>query len=385
MGIIYTLLVIEMNKIKVLFTIPNFDSAGSGKALFNIADGLNKELFEPHILCLHKKGAYFETVEKSRIPVHVFNYLPCERPLWKMLYQSFVVARKFRKINPAIIHSFNYSSNYTEALSAKIAGIKWIFTKKNMSWGGGSKRYWELRSFFATKIAVQNSDMIKQFYAKSKKTFLIPRGVAATKFAPSLPKEQIRNEMNTSSDKRIIICVANFVPVKGIELLVEAFELLKNQYPNWIVWLVGDTNNEYGMELLDLVNSKQLQDKIIFSGKKSNVIDYLNHAEIFVLPTKDEGRREGTPVAMLEAMANSKVVIGSAIPGINDQLRDFSNHLFEAANTNDLKNKLEFFMKNTMEENKNIGQHFKNLVAAEFTIENEIRKHELLYLSILKK
>ena len=302
-----------------------------------------------------------------------------------MLYQCFVVAVKFRKINPTIIHSYNYSSNYTEGLSARIAGIKWVFTKKNMSWGGGSKRYWELRSFFATKIAVQNSDMIKQFYAKSNKTFLLPRGVAAAKFAPSSPKEQIRDEMNTSSDKRIIICVANFVPVKGIELLVETFESLKNHYPNWIVWLVGDTNNEYGMELLELVNSKQLQDRIIFSGKKNNVIDYLNHAEIFVLPTKDEGRREGTPVAMLEAMANSKVVIGSAIPGINDQLRNFPNHLFEAANVNDLKDKLEVFMKNSIEENKNIGLQFKNLVASEFTIENEIKNHELLYLSIQKK
>ncbi len=372
-----------MKKIKVLFTIPNFDSAGSGKALFLIAEGLNKEQFEPHILCLHKKGAFFETLEKSGIPVHVFNYLPCERPLWKMLYQSFGVAIKFRKINPTIIHSYNYSSNYTEGLSARIAGIKWVFTKKNMSWGGGSKRYWELRSYFATKIAVQNSDMIKQFYAQSKKTFLLPRGVATINFAPSSPKEEIRTAMNTASDKRIIICVANFVPVKGIELLVEAFESLKNQYPNWMVWLIGDIHNEYGKELLELVNSKQLQDKIIFSGKKSNVIDYLNHAEIFVLPTKDEGRREGTPVAMLEAMANSKVVIGSAIPGINDQLRNFPNHLFEAANVNDLKNKLEIFMENTIEENKKIGQQFKNLVAAEFTIENEIKNHELMYLSIL--
>ena len=383
MGIIHNLFFVEMKKVKILFTIPNFDSAGSGKALLNIAMGLNKDQFEPHILCLHKRGVFFETVEKSGILMHAFNYLPCERPLWRMLYQSFVVAIKFRKINPAIIHSYNYSSNYTEGLSARIAGIKWVFTKKNMSWGGGSKRYWVLRSYFATKIAVQNSDMIKQFYAESKKTFLLPRGVDAAKFASTIPKAEIRTAMNTHSDKRIIICVANFVPVKGIEILVEAFELLKNQYPDWVVWLIGDTSNEYGTELMELVKSKKLQDKIIFSGKKSNVIDFLTHAEIFVLPTKDKG--EGTPVAILEAMANGKVVIGSSVPGINDQLRDFPNHLFEASNTDDLQHKLEVFMKNTFAENKNIGQQFKNLVETEFTIENEIRNHELLYLSILKK
>ncbi len=370
-------------KIKILFTIPNFDTAGSGKALLNIALGLNKNVFETEILCLHNKGDFFKTVVNSGMKVHVFDYIPNERPILKMLYNCFKVSRKLKKIKPDIVHSFHYSANYTEALSTRLAGIKWTFTKKNMSWGGNSKNAWNLRSFLANKIAVQNTDMIKEFYPKSNKIKLIPRGVIVENFEFSKPISEIRNEMKTPDNKRIIICVANFVPVKGIELLIEAFDKLKNQFPDWIIWLVGDNSNDYGKELLKLVEEKALSNKIIFSGKKSNVVDYLNHAEIFVLPTKNEGRKEGTPVAMLEAMSNGKVVIGSAIPGINDQLKKYPNHLFEAGSAIDLQNKLAFFMKNSIDENRNIGLEFERLVKSDFTIENEIKKHEELYLTLL--
>jgi len=371
-----------MKKIKILYTIPNFDTAGSGKALLNIALGLNKEVFEPHILCLHNKGEFFKVVQNSGIPLHVFDYIPSERPVLKMLLNCFRVSKKLKEINPDIVHSFHYGSNYTEALSAKMAGIKWVFTKKNMSWGGSSTNSWKLRSFLADKIAIQNTDMIQDFYPKSKKIRLIPRGVNVQNFASFIPNSLIRREMKTSPEKRIIICVANFVPVKGIELLIEAFDKLYKNNSEWVVWLVGDNNNEYGQKLTHLVQEKQLQNSIVFSGKKLNVIDYLNHAEIFVLPTLEKG--EGTPVAVLEAMSNGKVVIGSAVPGIKDQLRNFPNHLFEAGNAIDLEKKLAVFMNNSEQENATIGLDFKNVATAEFTIENEIENHEKLYHSALK-
>src|SRR5690606_36806588 len=202
----------EKNKIRVLFTIPNFDTAGSGKALLNVASRLNKEIFEPHILCLHDRGAYFQVVKESGIPIHVFDYIPQERPVLKMVKQCWKVSRKLKKINPNIIHSFHYSANYTEAIASRMAGAKWTFTKKNMSWGGSSKNAWKLRSMLAKKIAVQNTDMVKQFYPNSNKTLLIPRGVVIEQFEQRTPNPEIRRSMRTTSDKRILICVANFVP-----------------------------------------------------------------------------------------------------------------------------------------------------------------------------
>ena len=136
----------EPTKLKILFTIPNFDTAGSGKALLNIATRLDKEIFEPHIACLHDKGDYFQVVKESKIPVHIFNYFVPMNSRVKGLVGCYNIAKKFKEINPQIIHSFNYSSDYSEAISAKLSRIPWVYTKKEYELG------WFIFKFMEAKI-----------------------------------------------------------------------------------------------------------------------------------------------------------------------------------------------------------------------------------------
>jgi glycosyltransferase involved in cell wall biosynthesis len=373
-----------MKKIKVLFTIPNFDTAGSGKALLNIAKGLCCEKFEVHIMCLHDKGNFFNVVETSGIPIHIYNYIPEARPIFKMIRDCWRVSRYLKNISPDVIHSYHYSANYTEALSAKMAGVPWVFTKKNMNWGGKSKNAWRLRSILAKKIAVQNKDMMRMFYNNNSKAVLIHRGVDTTFFQPSssIYTETILPKF--PSGQRLLICVANFVPVKGIEILIQAFYQLNGTHRNWSLVLVGDVDNEYGQQLKRKVKNLKMNERIKFSGKLLDVRPLLNRAEIFVLPTKDEGRREGSPVALLEAMAIGKVVLGSNISGIRDQLEDFPEYLFEPSNCEDLTNKLNALMMMSMEDLKTIGLSFRSHVKSKYLITKEIKKHELLYESIIR-
>jgi glycosyltransferase involved in cell wall biosynthesis len=367
--------------IKVLFTIPNFDTAGSGKALLNLAMGLDKSKFEAHIACLHNRGEFFVVVKESGIPVHIFDYLSPARPIAKLLIKSWEISRILKRIKPDIIHSFHYSADYTEALAAKMAGIPWVFTKKNMSWGGASARAWKLRSYLAKGIIVQNADMMNLFYPKKNTVKLISRGINIENFAPKTPDNLIRQKMQTALDDRLIICVANLVPVKGIEILLRAFKVLYLSYTNWKLWIIGDDSSEYGKNLKRWVLENDLQTKVIFSGKQSDIAAYLNHSEIFVLPTLGKG--EGSPVAMLEAMANEKIVIGSAVPGIKDQLKEFPHHLFNPGNWEDLKTKLEGFMVLPSSENQRLGIQFSELAKRHFSIENEISQHEQFYQTIL--
>jgi glycosyltransferase involved in cell wall biosynthesis len=369
-----------MKRIKVLFTIPNFDTAGSGKALLNIAQGLDSEKFEVHIMCLHNKGFFFKTVEDSGLQIHLYNFTPPARPLSRMINECWKLSRKFREIAPDVIHSYHYGPNYTEALAARIARIPWIFTKKNMNWGGKSKNAWLLRSFLAKRIVVQNMDMLSKFYKNSSKTILIPRGVDVAHFQ-ALNLSNI--EFVLKDERRFIICVANIVPIKGIETLVQAFNNLHNRFPIWNLLIVGEDTNDYANELKQLVIQFNLVEKVIFTGKQRDVRPYLTQAEIFVLPTKEKG--EGSPVALLEAMANGKIVIGSNIPGIRDQLKKFPNSLFDASNVEELTLKLKIYMGKTREELKLLGNSFQDHVNTEYPIGKEIKKHAELYKSIVSK
>ena len=234
----------------------------------------------------------------------------------------------------------------------------------------------------AKGIIVQNTDMLDQFYRGSSKTCLIARGVDVGGFAPKAPDPEIRRTMKTDFDARVIICVANMVPVKGVELLVEAFHKLKDRFPGWVVWLVGDVENDYGAFLMARVHELGLTNVILFAGKQMNVRAFLDHAEIFVLPTRDEGRREGSPVAMLEAMANSKVVLGSEVPGIKDQLRRHKEYLFSAGDCAALETSLKRLMERSTDVNRRAGEEFRRLAVDKFSIRDEVRKHEEFYLRI---
>ena len=370
-------------KIKILYTIPNFDTAGSGIPLLKIANNLDKNIFEPQIACLHDKGALFKDVQRSGIKFHIIDLYKNARPIFKMLKECFQLSRVFKKINPHIIHSYHYGADYTEAIAAKMAGIKWIYTKKNMSWKGSSYRGWKLRSFLASGIICQNTDMLSSFFPNLRKATLIPIGVDIEEFRQKAENKDFRKQWDKSGNARFIVSVANLVPVKGIEILIQAFERLAPAYPDWKLLIIGDDTTEYGVGLKKLSKKQNLKAKVIFTGRQNNVREFLDISEIYVQPTLFKGRMEGAPIAIQEAMANGKLILGSNIPGIKDQLREFPNHLFQPGNIIDLRNKLIQFISNTVNENKEIGNKFVDFVADNYDLSIEKKHLQSFYFHLV--
>lgn len=369
--------------IRILFTIPNFDSAGSGKALLHVAKRMDTTRFEIHIACFHSRGEFFKEVEKSGIPVHVFNYTPPIKPYIKGLKACYEISKEFKKINPDIIHSFHYAADYTEALAAKMAGIKWVYTKKNMNWGGASKNGWYLRTFLASAIAVQNTDMISNFFRNSKKTTLIPRGVDVDSFKPIEKNESLVQRWQLQAKDRVIMCVANLVPIKGIEILLQAFKGVSSQFPDWKLMIVGDNDNPYGKEMLALTTELGLNEKVLFCGKQNHIQNYLSLAEVVVLPTLNKGRKEGSPVSLLEAMASGKNVLGSNISGIKDQLQPFPDHLVTAGDIEAWKSALLACCSNSKDIHEKLGNDFREYVIENYHIDIEVRRCQDLYLKLV--
>ena len=247
-----------------------------------------------------------------------------------------------------------------------------------MMWGSKGANAWKIRSKLAKRIIIQNKDMKHQFYADTDKTVLIPRGIDIEKFTQNSSRQL---EIDHDPNSRIVCAVAHLWPIKGIDILIRAFQKMSHHHNTWQLWIIGDTDTEHGRELKTLVEKEQLAHVVQFAGKVENVTDYLSRAEIFVLPTRSTG--EGSPVALLEAMANGKAVIGSDVSGIRDQLESYPELLFEAENTKDLSSKLDQLMSNTTLENRAIGRKLQEHVKANFSLKLEVQRHEQLYREIL--
>jgi len=365
-------------KIKILFTIPNFDSAGSGKALLNVAKNLDTSKFEPHICCSHSKGDYYKTVQDSGIPIHIKQTTHPMIPRMKGIKISFKLAKFFKTLKIDIIHSYHYGDDYSEAVAARIAGIPWIYTKKNMNWGGKSKNSWFLRTLLSKHILVQNTDMIKEFFKKSKKISLVARGVNTKEFFPSKPNEKLLDKYKIKKNDNVIICVANLHPIKGVETLIDAFSGISRNFHPIHLFIVGFDKNIYADSLKVRLKKNRSLQNVYFTGKVNNVKDFLSISDLFILPTLKTG--EGSPVALLEALASGIKVIGSEVCGIKDILKFFPENMFESGNVNQLKKRIEkqLILKDNDKMEKILNYTIKN-----YDIKIEAKKHENIYSKIL--
>lgn len=364
-------------RIKILYTIPNFDTAGSGKVVYDLVKHIDKTKFDPHICCMHNKGEFFKQVENLGVPIHIFPFTENYRPLVTLPFRVLRIARFFKRLNLDIIHSWHWSSDFTEPLAAKLVGIPFIYTKKAMSWGNKS---WVWRSKLSTKIITINLDMTTEFFENMKeKTVSIPIGLD-TKSFQFLEKTYSNSDgFSVNKEDFTIVSIANLVEVKGIEILLEAVKILNN--PKVKVFIVGDDNSDYAQNL----KNKYSRECIYFTGKRLNIKDYLSMADVFVIPTKNEGRREGQPIAPIEAMLSGRMVIGSNVSGIKDVLKDFPQFLFSANNTKELSLKIKSVINMTIIEKNKSAEKMKGFAQRNYSIEKSINNHEMLYYNLLNK
>jgi len=363
-----------MRKIKILFTIPNFDTAGSGKVVYDLVKNLDKTKFEPEICCFHNKGVFFKEVEKLGVKIHIFPFTTSYKPYATFPMRVLKISRFLKRNKYDIVHSWHWSSDFSEALAAKLAGIKYLYTKKAMSWGN---KAWVWRSKLSSKIITINNDMVLQFFnSMQHKIVQIPLGVDVDYFKP-LPKSYTSPEnIEFSKEDFIIVSVANLVEVKGIELLLKAVENLNDDIIKTII--IGDYSSDYGQNLRKQFTHKN----ICFLGKKMDVRPYLALADLFVIPTKDRG--EGFPIAPLEAMAMGKIVIGSRVPGIKDLLNKFPENLFEAGNIKELERKIVKIKSMDNNTRKLLEEKKRKYVVDNLSIEQFINSHENFYNNLVK-
>src|SRR5690554_7435 len=162
-----------MGRIKILYTIPNFDTAGSGKVVYDLVKGLDKDEFELEIACSSNKGSFFAEVESLGVPIHIQKTTTEYRPYLTLPSRLRPIIRFMKSNKYDVIHSWHWSSDWTEALAARLAGVKWLYTKKAMSWGN---RHWKIRSFMANFIITINDEM-SLYFPNKKNQALIPLGI----------------------------------------------------------------------------------------------------------------------------------------------------------------------------------------------------------------
>lgn len=122
----------------------------------------------------------------------------------------------------------------------------------------------------------------------------------------------------------MILCVGTLHEVKGQAYLIDACRQLQDRGLNFECHFVGDGPDR--KSLTNLVEQAGLDDKVYFHGRltRDEIVRLLLDADILTapsVPTRD-GRREGIPVVLMEAMGCGVPVIASQLSGIPELVYD---------------------------------------------------------------
>lgn len=152
---------------------------------------------------------------------------------------------------------------------------------------------------------------MKEFGVPGKHLQVIPYGMDIEKFQRRLELARATKE---KPDKKVLICPARLVPVKGHKVLFEALAKLKEVRQDWVCWLPGDGPLE--TELQSRSSGLGLDGYVEFLGARSDVPELLQQADVFVLPSL----QDNLPYSVMEAQLAGKAAVVSDAGGIPEMV-----------------------------------------------------------------
>ena len=143
-----------------------------------------------------------------------------------------------------------------------------------------------------------------------------------------------QGEAATGNSKKFLT-IGRFTPLhKGIDLLIEAFNLIAKKNNEWHLDIVGEGAEESTFK--DLIIKYQLEDRITIHPFTNQIQDYYSHAQIYVLSS----RWEGMPLVLVEAMSHGLPIISSDLPVSQEIMGDFGMY-FKNGDIEDLAQRME--------------------------------------------
>ncbi|MCM8773780.1 MAG: glycosyltransferase [Candidatus Omnitrophica bacterium] len=379
----------------LLFFEPSSGFGGSGNSLFNLLNYLDKNKFKPVVVTFNE-GPQVERIRnlgieiiklkaKKEEPEDKEGRLSYFKFIWDLLFNTLPLSLKLvsiiKKYKIDLVHiNTNIISGIPAILSARISGIPCIchirqtriFIKREILFA----RLVDSFIFINHKAKEFNSDFIQKERAK-----VIYDGIDLDGFKNG-NRERIKKEFNLGSCS-VVGIVGRIVEGKGFDDFIRASAIVSQRRPEVKFLIVGSDNSEdkrLEKELKNLSKNLNLNDKVIFTGWRNDTPDLISAFDIdvqsYTLP-------EGLPNVIIEAMALSKPVIATNIPGPSEIVLDGKTGLLVPPAKPYALAEAMIKLLDNLTLAKRMGEAGRKRVEEVFDIKKTVRKIEDIYTHLV--
>lgn len=271
-----------------------------GGRMKEVRDKIADCVKEIYLVKLHRSPVALDNFKgfhqmKSIIAKGNYNIIWTNEPVMGVVTRF--AAKKARKNGAKVLYMVHGFHFYTGAPK-----INWMI-------------YYPIEKMMASKADVictvnrEDYARAKSFQVKDVK-YIHGIGINTTRLTLGEKKKDIRAELGLEQDDFIVLSIGELNENKNQKVIIQAIAMLGDSKIHYVLCGKGDQLEN----LKKLVSEKHLEQNIHFLGYRKDVVDICSQADVYVMPSK----REGLPVASLEAMYCGLPLVTSNIRGLTD-------------------------------------------------------------------
>lgn len=332
----------DRSDIKVCRVLTRLNVGGPAIHAIHLSRGLACSGFQTILMAGHKEaGEGSLWPEAEAVGIEPIRVPGLRRPLrpgadLKALYW---LTQFFRGARPTIVHTHMAKAGALGRIAARLARVPVILHTYHGHVFTGYFSPVQTRLFlaieralarFTTRLVVlsagQRETLLSYGIGRPAQYVTIPLGLDLTPLVEcSRFRGALRQELDLDASTPLVGIVARLAPIKDHALFLEALAQLVHMQPEVRAIVVGDGPLRGGLE--GLAQQRGLADRVWFLGWRRDLTRIYADLDVAILTS----RNEGTPVALIEAMAAGVPVVATAVGGVPDLVRDGVTGILAAA------------------------------------------------------
>lgn len=321
--------------IRLLKVMTTFAAGGTEGQVANIARHIDRTRFELQFACLRKWGFYLDEIEQNRIAVTEYPVSSFYSP--DTFVQQAKFARQLRAQRIRIVHSYNFYSNVFAVPAAKLAGVPLVVASirdQGVYLSAAQRHAQRIACRFADLVLV-NAQSIRDWLVAdgypAGKVRIIRNGIDLSRYMGQRGETGVREELGLPADAPLVLMLSRLNPQKGVDDFIKAAAMIRLQRPDVRFLLIGEKltyqGNGFGPDapyhnyLHELCVNLGVDDRIVFTGHRSDVPALLAEGAVSVLPSHSEGLSN----TLLESMTAGLPIVATRVGGNPELVEDGVN------------------------------------------------------------
>lgn len=226
--------------------------------------------------------------------------------------------RLLKKSPPDVLHAHGYKESlvaFSASAGLGITRVRTLHGVPELPVGGNARKmalYDSLESGLARALRVHAIAVSRDLEASERgrwngRVARVPNTAAPPK--PSAHAAETRREL-AGDAAATILYAGRLEPIKGPDLLLEAFALIAPTLPAARLLIAG--SGSLGASLKERAQALGVQGAVHFLGDRDDIPDLLAAVDLVVMPS----RGEGMPTFLLEALMAGKAIVATRVGGI---------------------------------------------------------------------